>query len=81
MPKIVARRSASINLVIYNKIFRALFVDRGGTLIPWMGDPNQPIDRYDGRATIHNLEPFEACKNNLEPKDYLTAEEVSYLMI
>ena len=41
-----------------------------------MGDPNQPIDRYDGRATIHNLKPFESLKDNLEPKDYLTEEEV-----
>ena len=41
-----------------------------------MGDPNQPIDRYDGRATIHNLKPFEALKDNSDPKDYLTEEEV-----
>ena len=56
--------------------FRALFVDQGGTLIPWMGDPNQPIDRYDGRATVHNLEPFETLKDIVEPKDYLPAEEL-----
>lgn len=60
---------------------RALFVDHGGALIPWMGDPNQPIDRYDGRATIHNLKPFESLKDNLEPKDYLTEEEVYNLTL
>ena len=43
-----------------------------------MGDPNQPIDRYDGRATIHNLEPFEASKDNPQPMDYLTSDEVIY---
>ena len=42
-----------------------------------MGDKNQPIDRYDGRATIHNLSPFEAPKQELEPNAYLTTEEVS----
>ena len=60
---------------------RALFVDQGGTLIPWMGDKNQPIDRYDGRATIHNLSPFEAPKQELEPNAYLTTEEVSLSIV
>ena len=67
------------NRVKTTLFYRASFVDSGGTLIPWMGDPNQPIDRYDGRATIYNLEPFEAPKdaaNKLEPKDYLTLDEV-----
>ena len=58
-------------------LFRALFVDNGGALIPWMGDPNQPIDRYDGRATIHDLRPYESQQKQLDPKEYLTYEEVS----
>ena len=58
-------------------LYRALFVEQGGTLIPWMGDPNQPIDRYDGRATLHDLKPFESLKDQLDPKEYLTNEEVT----
>ena len=42
-----------------------------------MGDPNQPIDRYDGRATIHDLKPFESLKDIPEPEQYLTKEEVT----
>ena len=52
-------------------------MEQGGTLIPWMGDPNQPIDRYDGRATLHDLKPFESLKDQLDPKEYLTNEEVT----
>ena len=53
-----------------------MYVERGGMLIPRMGDPNQPIDRYDVRATIHDLTPFENLKEQLEPEQYLTTEEV-----
>ncbi len=39
---------------------RALSVDRGEHLIPWMGDPSLPIDRYDGRGAIADLAAYEA---------------------
>ncbi|CAB3369997.1 Hypothetical predicted protein [Cloeon dipterum] len=46
------------------KLFRddekALFVDQGLHLIPWMGDETLKIDRYDGRAALPDLRPFEA---------------------
>lgn len=57
-----------------------MFVEHGGTLIPRMGDPNQPIDRYDGRATIHDLTPFESLNYQLESEQYLTKEEVILIL-
>ncbi|KAG8226921.1 hypothetical protein J437_LFUL005678 [Ladona fulva] len=46
------------------KIFRddekALFIDQGKHLIPWMGDESLKIDRYDGRAALPDLRELEA---------------------
>ncbi|XP_046386073.1 splicing factor, suppressor of white-apricot homolog isoform X3 [Ischnura elegans] len=46
------------------KIFRddekALFIDQGKHLIPWMGDETLKIDRYDGRAALADLRESEA---------------------
>ncbi|KAF4517942.1 hypothetical protein B566_EDAN005309 [Ephemera danica] len=46
------------------KLFRddekALFIDQGKHLIPWMGDETLKIDRYDGRAALPDLRQFEA---------------------
>jgi len=43
------------------KLFRddekALSIERGSHLIPWMGDPSLKIDRYDGRGHLHRLDP------------------------
>ncbi|XP_071443188.1 splicing factor, suppressor of white-apricot homolog [Hetaerina americana] len=46
------------------KIFRddekALFIDQGKHLIPWMGNEALKIDRYDGRAALADLRESEA---------------------
>ncbi|KAM6985089.1 splicing factor, suppressor of white-apricot homolog [Aplochiton taeniatus] len=39
---------------------RALFHDHGEHLIPWMGDKNIMIDRYDGRGHLHDLSEYDA---------------------
>uniref|UniRef100_A0A4Y0BPN9 SURP motif domain-containing protein n=1 Tax=Anopheles funestus TaxID=62324 RepID=A0A4Y0BPN9_ANOFN len=45
------------------KIFRdderARFIDQGRHLIPWMGDNQLKIDRYDARGALHDLSPYE----------------------
>lgn len=50
---------------------RALSIDQGGHLIPWMGDPNLVIDRYDGRGHLSSLAPYEASKEpaGIPPED------------
>ncbi|WAR02218.1 SFSWA-like protein [Mya arenaria] len=61
------------------KLFRddeqAKLVDKGKFLIPWMGDENLKIDRYDGRGHLFDLRPYDADnkKGRLEPK--LTDDE------
>ncbi|KAJ4445452.1 hypothetical protein ANN_07258 [Periplaneta americana] len=46
------------------KLFRddekALFIDQGKHLIPWMGDETLKIDRYDGRGALYDLKQYEA---------------------
>ncbi|KDR07998.1 hypothetical protein L798_02448, partial [Zootermopsis nevadensis] len=46
------------------KLFRddekALFIDQGKHLIPWMGDESLKIDRYDGRGALYDLKQYEA---------------------
>ncbi|XP_067015704.1 splicing factor, suppressor of white-apricot homolog [Anabrus simplex] len=45
------------------KLFRddekALFIDQGKHLIPWMGDETLKIDRYDGRGALYDLKQYE----------------------
>ncbi|XP_058446562.1 protein suppressor of white apricot [Malaya genurostris] len=45
------------------KIFRddekARFIDQGRHLIPWMGDNQLKIDRYDARGALHDLTQHE----------------------
>ncbi|XP_050082059.1 protein suppressor of white apricot [Anopheles aquasalis] len=45
------------------KIFRdnerARYIDQGRHLIPWMGDNQLKIDRYDARGALHDLAPYE----------------------
>ncbi|XP_050068421.1 protein suppressor of white apricot [Anopheles maculipalpis] len=38
---------------------RARFIDQGRHLIPWMGDNQLKIDRYDARGALHDLTPYE----------------------
>ncbi|CAG9559007.1 unnamed protein product [Danaus chrysippus] len=46
------------------KLFRdddkALHIDQGKHLIPWMGDETLKIDRYDARGALHDLVSLEA---------------------
>uniref|UniRef100_UPI003AAFE2A7 splicing factor, suppressor of white-apricot homolog isoform X2 n=1 Tax=Centroberyx gerrardi TaxID=166262 RepID=UPI003AAFE2A7 len=39
---------------------RALFHEHGKHLIPWMGDKNIMIDRYDGRGHLHDLSEYDS---------------------
>ncbi|XP_077398360.1 splicing factor, suppressor of white-apricot homolog isoform X2 [Vanacampus margaritifer] len=39
---------------------RALYHERGKHLIPWMGDKNIMIDRYDGRGHLHDLSEYDS---------------------
>ncbi|GLH11240.1 Protein suppressor of white apricot [Gryllus bimaculatus] len=45
------------------KLFRddekALYIDQGKHLIPWMGDEALKIDRYDGRGALYDLKQCE----------------------
>ncbi|XP_062587745.1 splicing factor, suppressor of white-apricot homolog [Saccostrea cucullata] len=39
---------------------RALSIDQGSHLIPWMGDEKLQIDRYDGRGHLYDLKPYDS---------------------
>ncbi|XP_061163357.1 splicing factor, suppressor of white-apricot homolog [Saccostrea echinata] len=39
---------------------RALSIDQGSHLIPWMGDDKLQIDRYDGRGHLYDLKPYDS---------------------
>ncbi len=61
------------NLLVFGyscKLFRdderALAVDAGHYLIPWMGSEALQIDRFDGRGHLHNLEAFEPREDDDE---------------
>lgn len=60
------------------KLFRddekAAQIDRGQSLIPWMGHPDMHIDRYDGRGHLTDLRVFEAKEGLWEQ---LNSEEVN----
>ncbi|XP_051533210.1 splicing factor, suppressor of white-apricot homolog isoform X2 [Myxocyprinus asiaticus] len=51
---------------------RANYHDQGKHLIPWMGDKNIMIDRYDGRGHLHDLSEYDAGSWN---HDYQLSEE------
>ncbi|XP_071945410.1 splicing factor, suppressor of white-apricot homolog isoform X2 [Antedon mediterranea] len=38
---------------------KAMEIDRGEHLLPWMGDKHFQIDRYDGRGHLHDLSEFD----------------------
>ena len=72
------------------KLFRddekALFIDQGKHLIPWMGDEALKIDRYDGRGALSDLKAHEAqpgmsadeCLTEAERKVELLCNEERY---
>ncbi|GFO01160.1 splicing factor, suppressor of white-apricot homolog, partial [Plakobranchus ocellatus] len=53
---------------------RAIAIDRGKLLIPWMGDEKLMIDRYDGRGHLFDLAHHDADKLT-ESSTSLTEEE------
>ena len=50
---------------------RALSLEAGDHLIPWMGDNSLRIDRYDGRGHLYNLSEYEA-----KPASSLKADDL-----
>ncbi|XP_030380743.1 protein suppressor of white apricot [Scaptodrosophila lebanonensis] len=76
-------RQPPVELLVFGyacKIFRddekARELDHGKHLIPWMGDVNLKIDRYDVRGALCDLSSFEAPPGGYGNRlEYLTAEE------
>ncbi|XP_037031470.1 protein suppressor of white apricot isoform X2 [Bradysia coprophila] len=81
--KIAQHTAATDDLLIFGyaaKLFRndeqARFMDHGKHLIPWNGDNTLKIDRYDVRATLSDLQPYEAPSGGYTNRlDYLTPAE------
>ncbi|KOB75428.1 Protein suppressor of white apricot [Operophtera brumata] len=61
------------------KLFRddakALHIDQGKHLIPWMGDETLKIDRYDARGALHDLTNHEAPQGGFDWRVELTKLE------
>ncbi|CAK1541807.1 unnamed protein product [Leptosia nina] len=55
---------------------RALHIDQGKHLIPWMGDESLKIDRYDGRGALHDLRSLEAPPGGYDWRVELTRAEL-----
>nr|CAA29813.1 su(wa) protein [Drosophila melanogaster] len=76
-------RQPPLELLVFGyacKIFRddekAREMDHGKQLIPWMGDVNLKIDRYDVRGALCELAPHEAPPGGYGNRlEYLSAEE------
>ncbi|XP_053670837.1 protein suppressor of white apricot-like [Anopheles nili] len=61
---------------IFRNDERARFIDQGQHLIPWMGDNQLKIDRYDARGALHDLSPYEAPPGGYKDRlEGLTAAE------
>ncbi|KAH9629796.1 hypothetical protein HF086_009923 [Spodoptera exigua] len=62
------------------KLFRdddkALHIDQGKHLIPWMGDETLKIDRYDARGALHDLTRLEAPPGGYDWRVELTRAEL-----
>ncbi|XP_063368734.1 protein suppressor of white apricot [Cydia amplana] len=61
------------------KLFRddekALHIDQGKHLIPWMGDETLKIDRYDARGALHDVASLEAPPGGFDWRVELTRNE------
>ncbi|XP_030763854.1 splicing factor, suppressor of white-apricot homolog [Sitophilus oryzae] len=57
------------------KIFRddekALYIDQGKHLIPWMGDDKLKIDRYDCRGALSDIKQYEASREGYDAMRWL----------
>ncbi|XP_026838866.1 protein suppressor of white apricot isoform X2 [Drosophila erecta] len=82
-PSVESHRQTPLELLVFGyacKIFRddekAREMDHGKQLIPWMGDVNLKIDRYDVRGALCELAPHEAPPGGYGNRlEYLSAEE------
>ncbi|XP_036290199.1 splicing factor, suppressor of white-apricot homolog isoform X3 [Pipistrellus kuhlii] len=54
---------------------RALALEQGQHLIPWMGDHKILIDRYDGRGHLHDLSEYDAEYSTWNRSYQLSEEE------
>ncbi|KAL7742555.1 hypothetical protein ACLKA6_004001 [Drosophila palustris] len=76
-------RQPPVELLVFGyacKIFRddekAREMDQGKQLIPWMGDVNLKIDRYDVRGALCELSTYEAPPGGYGNRlEYLSSEE------
>lgn len=61
------------------KLFRddekALYIDQGKHLIPWMCEETLRIDRYDGRGTLSDLKSCEANREGYDTTRWLGLNE------
>ncbi|KAJ6634763.1 Protein suppressor of white apricot [Pseudolycoriella hygida] len=81
--KTVQHTAVAEELLIFGyaaKLFRndeqARLIDHGKHLIPWNGDNTLKIDRYDVRATLSDLQPYECPSGGYTNRlDYLTPAE------
>ncbi|XP_067933519.1 splicing factor, suppressor of white-apricot homolog isoform X2 [Watersipora subatra] len=58
---------------LFHDDVKAIAIDSGEHLIPWMGDSSLKIDRYDGRGHLFDLRPYDA--DNPEHRGELTSDE------
>ncbi|KFM59300.1 Splicing factor, suppressor of white-apricot-like protein, partial [Stegodyphus mimosarum] len=62
------------------KVFRddekAVYIDQGKHLIPWMGDEKLMIDRYDVRGYLHDLKQYEPPISGTYEDPYLEEEKL-----
>ncbi|TRY77897.1 hypothetical protein TCAL_08112 [Tigriopus californicus] len=63
---------------IFRDDVRALAMERGDHLIPWMGHAELPIDRYDGRGALSDLKIHEARsgREGFDPWTGLSPDQV-----
>ena len=54
---------------------RAMQVENGDFLVPWMGDSSVLLDRFDARGVLSNVKNHEAV-GDLKREEYMSPEEV-----